>query len=122
MRFGLLCSVRATASTESALPGEGLRDWLEFNEHAEGLGFHSFSPSSTNRSPRRAQRDPGRTRAAGRTARGGRSIGTNGDRAALPLRAAPGEGSRQVDPRSRPSPRLETSTAGLAHWWLWPGL
>jgi alkanesulfonate monooxygenase SsuD/methylene tetrahydromethanopterin reductase-like flavin-dependent oxidoreductase (luciferase family) len=41
MRFGLLCSARATGDTESALPGQGLRDWLEFNEQAERLGFYS---------------------------------------------------------------------------------
>jgi alkanesulfonate monooxygenase SsuD/methylene tetrahydromethanopterin reductase-like flavin-dependent oxidoreductase (luciferase family) len=41
MRFGLLCSARATANAESALPGQGLRDWLEFNEQAERLGFYS---------------------------------------------------------------------------------
>jgi alkanesulfonate monooxygenase SsuD/methylene tetrahydromethanopterin reductase-like flavin-dependent oxidoreductase (luciferase family) len=41
MRFGLLCSARATGDTASALPGQGLRDWLAFNEHAERLGFYS---------------------------------------------------------------------------------
>jgi alkanesulfonate monooxygenase SsuD/methylene tetrahydromethanopterin reductase-like flavin-dependent oxidoreductase (luciferase family) len=41
MRFGLLCSARATGDAESAMPGQGLRDWLEFNEHAERLGFYS---------------------------------------------------------------------------------
>jgi alkanesulfonate monooxygenase SsuD/methylene tetrahydromethanopterin reductase-like flavin-dependent oxidoreductase (luciferase family) len=41
MRFGLLCSARATADAGSALPGQGLRDWLAFNERAERLGFHS---------------------------------------------------------------------------------
>ena len=39
MRFGLLCSARATGDAESAMPGQGLRDWLEFNEQAERLGF-----------------------------------------------------------------------------------
>ena len=33
MRFGLLCSAQAT--------GDGVRDWLEFNEEAERLGFYS---------------------------------------------------------------------------------
>lgn len=41
MRFGLLCSARATGDAESVLPGQGLRDWLEFNEQAERLGFYS---------------------------------------------------------------------------------
>ena len=41
MRFGLLCSARATGDAESAMPGKGLRDWLEFNEQAERLGFYS---------------------------------------------------------------------------------
>jgi alkanesulfonate monooxygenase SsuD/methylene tetrahydromethanopterin reductase-like flavin-dependent oxidoreductase (luciferase family) len=41
MRFGLLCSARATGDAESALPGQGLHDWLEFNEQAERLGFYS---------------------------------------------------------------------------------
>ncbi len=41
MRFGLLCSARATGDGGSAMPGQGLRDWLEFNEQAERLGFYS---------------------------------------------------------------------------------
>jgi alkanesulfonate monooxygenase SsuD/methylene tetrahydromethanopterin reductase-like flavin-dependent oxidoreductase (luciferase family) len=41
MRFGLLCSAQATSDADSALPGQGLRDWLEFNEEAERLGFYS---------------------------------------------------------------------------------
>src|ERR1700744_3155567 len=41
MRFGLLCSARATADVKSATPGQGLRDWLELNERAERLGFYS---------------------------------------------------------------------------------
>lgn len=41
MRFGLLCSARASSDAGSASPGQGLRDWLEFNEEAERLGFHS---------------------------------------------------------------------------------
>jgi alkanesulfonate monooxygenase SsuD/methylene tetrahydromethanopterin reductase-like flavin-dependent oxidoreductase (luciferase family) len=39
MRFGLLCAPRTTG--DAALPGQGLRDWLAFNEEAERLGFHS---------------------------------------------------------------------------------
>jgi alkanesulfonate monooxygenase SsuD/methylene tetrahydromethanopterin reductase-like flavin-dependent oxidoreductase (luciferase family) len=41
MRFGLLCSARASSNAKSAPPGQGLRDWLEFNEEAERLGFYS---------------------------------------------------------------------------------
>lgn len=41
MRFGLLCSARATSDAASASPGQGLRDWLAFNEEAERLGFHA---------------------------------------------------------------------------------
>lgn len=41
MRFGLLCSARASSNAASASPGQGLRDWLAFNEEAERLGFHS---------------------------------------------------------------------------------
>lgn len=41
MRFGLLCSAQATSDAKPALPGQGLRDWLEFNEEAERLGFYS---------------------------------------------------------------------------------
>jgi alkanesulfonate monooxygenase SsuD/methylene tetrahydromethanopterin reductase-like flavin-dependent oxidoreductase (luciferase family) len=41
MRFGLLCSAQATGGATSASPGQGLRDWLEFNEEAERLGFYS---------------------------------------------------------------------------------
>jgi alkanesulfonate monooxygenase SsuD/methylene tetrahydromethanopterin reductase-like flavin-dependent oxidoreductase (luciferase family) len=41
MRFGLLCSARATRDAPSPRPGQGLRDWLEFNEEAERPGFWS---------------------------------------------------------------------------------
>lgn len=41
MRFGLLCSAQATGDAKSAVPGQGLRNWLEFNEQAERLGFYS---------------------------------------------------------------------------------
>ncbi|HTX09529.1 MAG TPA: LLM class flavin-dependent oxidoreductase [Solirubrobacteraceae bacterium] len=41
MRFGLLCSAQARSDASSAPPGQGLRDWLEFNEEAERLGFYS---------------------------------------------------------------------------------
>lgn len=41
MRFGLLCSPRATSEAEPAVPGKGLHDWLDFNVEAERLGFHS---------------------------------------------------------------------------------
>jgi alkanesulfonate monooxygenase SsuD/methylene tetrahydromethanopterin reductase-like flavin-dependent oxidoreductase (luciferase family) len=41
MRFGLLCSARATSDIAAAVPGQGLHDWVEFNEEAERLGFHS---------------------------------------------------------------------------------
>ena len=41
MRFGLLCSARATGGATSDPPGQGLHDWLAFNEEAERLGFHS---------------------------------------------------------------------------------
>ena len=40
-RFGLLCSARGSSDAKSALPGQGLRDWNEFNEEAERLGFYS---------------------------------------------------------------------------------
>lgn len=39
MRFGLLCSAQAIGSDPSALPGQGLRDWIDFNVQAERLGF-----------------------------------------------------------------------------------
>jgi alkanesulfonate monooxygenase SsuD/methylene tetrahydromethanopterin reductase-like flavin-dependent oxidoreductase (luciferase family) len=41
MRFGLLCSARATGAATADPPGQGLHDWLAFNEEAERLGFHS---------------------------------------------------------------------------------
>jgi len=41
MRFGLLCSARAAGDAESGPSGQGLRDWMEFNEEAERLGFYS---------------------------------------------------------------------------------
>jgi alkanesulfonate monooxygenase SsuD/methylene tetrahydromethanopterin reductase-like flavin-dependent oxidoreductase (luciferase family) len=41
MRFGLLCSARATSDAEPAVPGQGLHDWLNFNVEAERLGFYS---------------------------------------------------------------------------------
>lgn len=41
MRFGLLCSARATGGATPDPPGQGLHDWLAFNEEAERLGFHS---------------------------------------------------------------------------------
>jgi alkanesulfonate monooxygenase SsuD/methylene tetrahydromethanopterin reductase-like flavin-dependent oxidoreductase (luciferase family) len=41
MRFGLLCSARATGGAMSDPPGQGLHDWLAFNQEAERLGFHS---------------------------------------------------------------------------------
>jgi alkanesulfonate monooxygenase SsuD/methylene tetrahydromethanopterin reductase-like flavin-dependent oxidoreductase (luciferase family) len=41
MRFGLLCSAQTAGSAPSDRPGQGLRDWLEFNEEAERLGFYS---------------------------------------------------------------------------------
>jgi alkanesulfonate monooxygenase SsuD/methylene tetrahydromethanopterin reductase-like flavin-dependent oxidoreductase (luciferase family) len=41
MRFGLLCSAQANGDAESVLPGQGIRDWLEFNAQAERLGFYS---------------------------------------------------------------------------------
>jgi alkanesulfonate monooxygenase SsuD/methylene tetrahydromethanopterin reductase-like flavin-dependent oxidoreductase (luciferase family) len=40
MRFGLLCSAQSTRDT-AAGPSQGLHDWVEFNEEAERLGFHS---------------------------------------------------------------------------------
>jgi alkanesulfonate monooxygenase SsuD/methylene tetrahydromethanopterin reductase-like flavin-dependent oxidoreductase (luciferase family) len=39
MRFGLLCSAQAIGSDPSARPGQGLRDWIDFNVQAERLGF-----------------------------------------------------------------------------------
>jgi alkanesulfonate monooxygenase SsuD/methylene tetrahydromethanopterin reductase-like flavin-dependent oxidoreductase (luciferase family) len=42
MRFGLLCSARASGEDAAAPPGQGLRDWLDFNEEAERLGFYSI--------------------------------------------------------------------------------
>lgn len=41
MRFGLLCSAQTSGSAPTDRPGQGLRDWLEFNEQAERLGFYS---------------------------------------------------------------------------------
>jgi alkanesulfonate monooxygenase SsuD/methylene tetrahydromethanopterin reductase-like flavin-dependent oxidoreductase (luciferase family) len=41
MRFGLLCSARTSGEDAAAPPGQGLRDWLEFNEEAERLAFYS---------------------------------------------------------------------------------
>ena len=41
MRFGLLCSARATGGSPSDPPGQGLHEWLAFNAEAERLGFHS---------------------------------------------------------------------------------
>jgi alkanesulfonate monooxygenase SsuD/methylene tetrahydromethanopterin reductase-like flavin-dependent oxidoreductase (luciferase family) len=41
MRFGLLCSAQAGIDDAAAPPGQGLRDWVGFNQEAERLGFHS---------------------------------------------------------------------------------
>ncbi len=41
MRFGLLCSARASSDDAAAPPGQGLRDWIGFSREAERLGYYS---------------------------------------------------------------------------------
>ena len=41
MRFGLLRAAQADSDDVAAPPGQGLRDWVGFNEEAERLDFHS---------------------------------------------------------------------------------
>jgi alkanesulfonate monooxygenase SsuD/methylene tetrahydromethanopterin reductase-like flavin-dependent oxidoreductase (luciferase family) len=41
MRFGLFCSAQANANELGPETGQGFRDYLNFNQEAEALGFHS---------------------------------------------------------------------------------
>jgi alkanesulfonate monooxygenase SsuD/methylene tetrahydromethanopterin reductase-like flavin-dependent oxidoreductase (luciferase family) len=41
MRFGLFCSAQANSNELGPETGQGFRDYLDFNQEAEALGFHA---------------------------------------------------------------------------------
>jgi hypothetical protein len=51
MRFGLFGGAQADSADPAARPGEGFRDYIDFNIEAGALGYHSARQACDSRLP-----------------------------------------------------------------------